>query len=198
MELAVTAFRLMAPALQAPSRTREVEMQADVQTATASTVAPPLARVLARLAEASDMLGVAEVADVAAETAGRLQALRLEVAVVGEFKRGKSSLINALVGREVLPVGVLSLTAVPTVLEQGEEGLVVQYDDGHQERHRLDRLAEFVTEEANPGNQLGVARVTARLHTPLLDAGVRLVDTPRGRVGVCAQHPLHRRLPAQP
>ena len=97
MELAVTAFRLMAPALQAPSRTREVEMPADVQAATASTVAPPLARVLAGLAEAAKLLGVAEVADLAAETAGRLQALRLEVAVVGEFKRGKSSLINALV-----------------------------------------------------------------------------------------------------
>jgi GTP-binding protein EngB required for normal cell division len=178
MELAVTAFRLMAPALQAPSRTREVKMQADVQAATASTVDPPLARVLARLAEAAELLGVAEVADLATETSGRLQSLRLEVAVVGEFKRGKSSLLNALVGREVLPVGVLPLTAVPTVLEQGEEGLVVEYTDGHQEQHRLDQVARFVTEDANPGNRLGVARVTARLHTRLLDAGVRLVDTP--------------------
>jgi GTP-binding protein EngB required for normal cell division len=178
MELAVTAFRLMAPALQAPLPTREVEMQADVQAATASRVPPSLARVVVKLAEAAELLGVAEVADLAAETAGRLQALRLEVAVVGEFKRGKSSLINALVGREVLPVGVLPLTAVPTVLEQGEERLVVEYDDGRRERQRLERLAEFVTEDANPGNRLGVARVTARLHTPLLDAGVRLVDTP--------------------
>jgi GTP-binding protein EngB required for normal cell division len=134
--------------------------------------------VLARLAEAAELLGVAEVTDLAAMTAGRLQALRLEVAVVGEFKRGKSSLINALVGREVLPVGVLPLTAVPTVLEHGEEVLVVEYTDGHQEQHRLDELARFVTESANPGNRLGVARVTARLHTPLLDEGVRLVDTP--------------------
>jgi GTP-binding protein EngB required for normal cell division len=178
MELAVTAFRLMAPALQAPSRTREVEMQADAQTATASTVDPPLARVLARLAEAAELLGVADVADLAAETAGHLQALRLEVAVVGEFKRGKFSLINALVGREVLPVGVLPLTAVPTVLEHGEECLVVEYADGHQEQHPLGRLAEFVTEDANPGNRLGVAQVTARLQAPLLDAEVHLVDTP--------------------
>jgi GTP-binding protein EngB required for normal cell division len=178
MELAVTAFRLMAPALQAPSRDPEVEMQADVHAATASTADPPLARVLAKLAEAAELLGVAEAADLATETAGRLQALRLEVAVVGAFKRGKSSLINALVGREVLPVGVLPLTAVPTVLEQGEDGLVVEFSDGHQEQHRLDQLSRFVTEEANPGNRLGVTRVTARLHTPLLDAGVRLVDTP--------------------
>jgi GTP-binding protein EngB required for normal cell division len=176
MELAVTAFRLMAPALQALSRDREVEMEASVQAA--STVDPALARVLARLAEAAQLLGVTEVADLAAETAARLQALRLEVAVVGEFKRGKSSLINALVGREVLPVGVLPLTSVPTVLEQGEEGLVVEYTDDRQEQYRLDQLARFVTEEMNPGNRLGVTRVTARLHTPLLDAGVRLVDTP--------------------
>ena len=174
----MTAFRLMAPALQAPSRDREVEMQADVQAATASTVDPALARVLAGLAQAAELLGVDEVADLAAETAGRLQALRLEVAVVGEFKRGKSSLINALIGREVLPVGVLPLTAVPTILEQGEEGLVVEFADGRQEQHRLDQLARFVTEETNPGNHLDVAQVTARLHTPLLDAGVRLVDTP--------------------
>jgi GTP-binding protein EngB required for normal cell division len=154
-----------------------VEVQADVQAATASTVDPALARVLARLAEAAE-LGVAEVRDLAAEVTGRLQALRLEVAVVGEFKRGKSSLLNALVGREVLPVGVLPLTAVPTVIEQGEEALVVEYTDGRQEQHPLRQLASFVTEEANPGNRLGVIRVTARLHTPLLDAGVRLVDTP--------------------
>jgi GTP-binding protein EngB required for normal cell division len=155
-----------------------VEVQADVQAATASTVDPALARVLARLAEAAELLGVAEVRDLAAEVTGRLQALRLEVAVVGEFKRGKSSLLNALVGREVLPVGVLPLTAVPTVIEQGEEALVVEYTDGRQEQHPLRQLASFVTEEANPGNRLGVIRVTARLHTPLLDAGVRLVDTP--------------------
>jgi GTP-binding protein EngB required for normal cell division len=178
MELAVTAFRLMAPALQAPSRDREVEMGAGVHAATASTVEPVLARALATLAEAARRVGVADVADLAVEAAGRLRALRLEVAVVGEFKRGKSSLINALIGQDVLPVGVLPLTSVPTVLEQGEEGLVVEFADGRREQHRLDQVARFVTEDTNPGNALGVARVTARLHTPLLDAGVRLVDTP--------------------
>jgi predicted GTPase len=151
-------------------------MQASIQAA--STVDPALARVLARLATAAELLGVTEVADLAAETASRLKTLRLEVAVVGEFKRGKSSLINALIGQEVLPVGVLPLTAVPTILEQGEDGLVVEFADGRQEHHPLRQVARFVTEEANPGNRLGVARVTARLHTPLLDAGVRLVDTP--------------------
>jgi predicted GTPase len=105
-------------------------MEAGVQAPSASTVDPALARALATLAEAAGLLDMAEVADQATEAAGRLLAQRLEVAVVGEFKRGKSSLINALVGREVLPVGALPLTAVPTVLERGEEGLVVEFADG--------------------------------------------------------------------
>jgi ribosome biogenesis GTPase A len=139
---------------------------------------PTLARALETLAEVAGRLGAAEVAEQVAEAAGRLQALVLEVAVVGEFKRGKSSLINALLGRQVLPVGVLPLTAVPTVLERGEEGLLVEYADGRREQHTLDQLARFATEDANPANTLGVTRVTARLHAPLLDDGVRLVDTP--------------------
>jgi GTP-binding protein EngB required for normal cell division len=149
-------------------------MKAGAQTSTD----PALARALETLAEVAGRLGAAEVAEQVAEAAGRLQALVLEVAVVGEFKRGKSSLINALLGRQVLPVGVLPLTAVPTVLERGEEGLLVEYADGRRERHDLDRIARFVTEDANPANTLGVTRVTARLHAPLLDDGVRLVDTP--------------------
>jgi GTP-binding protein EngB required for normal cell division len=149
-------------------------MKAGVQT----TADPALACALDTLAEVAGRLGAAEVAEQVAEAAGRLTALVLEVAVVGEFKRGKSSLINALLDRQVLPVGVLPLTAVPTVLERGQEGLLVEYADGRREQHPLDRIARFVTEDANPANTLGVARVTARLHAPLLDEGVRLVDTP--------------------
>ena len=139
---------------------------------------PSLVEALATLAEAARLLGAGELGEQAAEAAGRLQALDLEVAVVGEFKRGKSSLVNALIGRQVLPVGVLPLTAVPTVLERGDEALLVDFADGRAERHDLGEIARFVTEEGNPGNPLGVARVTARLHLPLLDEGVRLVDTP--------------------
>jgi GTP-binding protein EngB required for normal cell division len=139
---------------------------------------PALAQALETVAEVAGRLGAAEVAEQVAEAAGRLQALVLEVAVVGEFKRGKSSLINALLGRQVLPVGVLPLTAVPTMVERGEEALLVEYADGRREQLALDQVARFVTEDANPANALGVRRVTARLHAPLLDDGVRLVDTP--------------------
>jgi predicted GTPase len=46
----------------------------------------------------------------------RLDAARLRVLVVGEAKRGKSTLINALLGRDVLPSGVTPLTAVATTV----------------------------------------------------------------------------------
>jgi len=133
---------------------------------------------LRTLGDVARRLGVDEVAEQAAEAAARLRHLVLEVAMVGEFKRGKSSLVNALLERDVLPVGVLPLTAVPTILERGEEGCTVEFADGHAEPHPLPALTGFVTEAQNPGNRLGVARVTARLHAPLLDDGVRLVDTP--------------------
>jgi hypothetical protein len=100
--------------LQVPSWDREVEMEAGVHAA--STVDRALARVLARLAEAAELLGVAEVADLAAGTAGRLQALR-EVAVVGEFKRGKFSLtpIKAVpAALETKPMAPTTPPLIPT------------------------------------------------------------------------------------
>src|SRR6266508_3235055 len=148
--------------------------------------ATPLEASLAKLASAAELLGLADVAGQVGEAARRLAGLELEVAVVGEFKRGKSTLLNALIGVEVLPAGVLPLTAVPTVLERGEPVCRVTFTDGHTEEHDLGAVAEVVTEEHNPGNRLGVQRVVVRLHAPLLDEGVRLVDTPG--VGSVLEH----------
>ena len=44
---------------------------------------------------------------------------RFALAVVGQFKRGKSSLMNAIIGRDILPTGVLPLTSAITVLKYG-------------------------------------------------------------------------------
>src|SRR6266511_3606402 len=138
--------------------------------------ATPLEASLAKLASAAELLGLADVAGQVGEAARRLAGLELEVAVVGEFKRGKSTLLNALIGVEVLPAGVLPLTAVPTVLERGEPVCRVTFTDGHTEEHDLGAVAEFVTEEHNPGNRLGVQRVVVRLHAPLLEHNTRATD----------------------
>jgi GTP-binding protein EngB required for normal cell division len=109
----------------------------------------------------------------------RLDAARLRVLAAGEAKRGKSTLINALLGRDVLPSGVTPLTAIATTVRYGDDSRVeVVFRDGHEEKHPLTALADFVTEKRNPRNERMVAGVTVYLDAPVLSGGVELVDTP--------------------
>lgn len=110
--------------------------------------------------------------------ARRLGAGQFVVSVVGEFNRGKSTLLNALVGAEVLPTGVLPLTTVATELCFGEPGAVVEHLDGTTVAIDPADVADFVTEERNPLNERMVALVRVRGRWPLLEPGVVLVDTP--------------------
>src|SRR5690606_18519833 len=60
------------------------------------------------------------------------------VAVVGEFNRGKSTLVNRLMGRDLLPTGSLPVTRGPVTVRPGpEEALTVRWPDGRRERRRL-------------------------------------------------------------
>ena len=114
----------------------------------------------------------------AERVAKRLAEGRFHVMVVGEFKWGKSTLMNALPGAEVLPTGVLPLTAVMTEVVHGVEGATVVGADGGRFDIGLDALADYVTEASNPGNERGVVRVEVRVPAPVLGSGVVLVDTP--------------------
>ena len=116
--------------------------------------------------------------------AARLDAGDFLVAVVGEFKRGKSTLVNALVGEAVLPTGVLPLTAVATELRFGPPSARVVYLDGRTEEIDTGRIATFATESINPQNSLGVARIELRGRWPMLEPGAVLVDTP----GIASLH----------
>jgi GTP-binding protein EngB required for normal cell division len=109
----------------------------------------------------------------------RLDAARLRVLVVGEAKRGKSTLVNALLGRDMLPSGVTPLTAVTTTVRYGDdERAEVRFLDGHDEKHPLAALPDLVTERGNPGNRRRIAGVTVYVAAPVLAGGVELVDTP--------------------
>jgi GTP-binding protein EngB required for normal cell division len=109
----------------------------------------------------------------------RLDAARLRVLVAGEAKRGKSTLINALLGRAVLPAGVTPLTAVATTVRYGDDPHAeVRFADGHEEKQPLTALPDLVTERGNPGNRRHVVAVTVYLDAPVLAGGVELVDTP--------------------
>ena len=116
----------------------------------------------------------------------RLVTERFQLAVLGQFKRGKSTVLNALLGQSVLPIGVVPVTAIPTFLESAAtpsirvtyvSGKVEEFEPKGAEALR-EKLATFVTEEANPRNVLNVARVDVFLPAELLERGVVLIDTP--------------------
>jgi Dynamin family len=110
---------------------------------------------------------------------GRLREGRLRVLVTGEAKRGKSTLLNALLGRAVLPMGVTPLTALATTVRYGQpEGASVVFRDGRVEDCPLSAFADFVTERGNPGNRRDVVSVTVMVDAPVLARGAELVDTP--------------------
>jgi predicted GTPase len=105
---------------------------------------------------------------------------RFTLAVVGQFKRGKSSLMNALIGRELLPTGVLPLTSAITILRFGpREQIVVSWEHSDFQREEpISALADYVTEQGNPGNQKKVRAVYVEAASPFLRRGLEFVDTP--------------------
>ena len=117
----------------------------------------------------------------------RLAEERLQIAVLGQFKRGKSTFINALLGAAVLPTGVVPLTALPTFISWGPEPRIVVLFKGAALREEFapqtiseirDTLFRFVAEEANPENRLRVERVELFFPADLLADGTVLIDTP--------------------
>lgn len=111
----------------------------------------------------------------------RLERDVLTIAVVGDYKQGKTSLVNGLLGRALLPIDADLATAVPTLVRAGAPNVTV-----HRSREAgtssdavtLDAIGDWVSEWGNPGNREQVDLVEVALEHPLLSAGVALVDTP--------------------
>jgi GTPase SAR1 family protein/uncharacterized protein YukE len=112
---------------------------------------------------------------------------RFHLAVLGQFKRGKSTLLNALLGEAVLPAAVVPVTAIPTFIRSGDALRArVMYNDGRPaatltagQADDLARLLScFVTETGNPKNHLSVSYVEVFHPAPILSQGLVLIDTP--------------------
>jgi len=112
---------------------------------------------------------------------------RFQLAVLGQFKRGKSTLLNALLGEEILPTSFLPLTAIPTYISWGkrrtatvffQDGQPPQCTETDDQIVLKEFLARYVTERENPENRRGVSHVEVTHPAPILARGVVLIDTP--------------------
>ncbi|HEX7657949.1 MAG TPA: dynamin family protein [Pseudonocardiaceae bacterium] len=113
------------------------------------------------------------------EALDRARTGRVRVLVLGEAKRGKSTLVNTLFDAELLPTGALPLTSVATVVTVGSPTEAqARYLDGRVETINLDQVAALVSERGNPSNKHHVDRVNITASSPHLPAGTEVVDTP--------------------
>jgi len=109
----------------------------------------------------------------------KLQENRFNLVMLGAFKRGKSTLINALLGEPLLPTAVVPLTSVVTIIEYGEQlKIEVIFQNGQRREIRREELADYITERGNPRNQKGVWEVVIAYPSDYLRDGVRIIDTP--------------------
>lgn len=133
---------------------------------------------LSRLAQVAERLGEASLLADIRQLVTRIEEGRFFVVCIGQFKRGKSTLLDALVGEPVLPSGVVPVTAVPTVLRYGDQKTARVLIDEKWQAIRPEELAQYVSEELNPENKKRVEGVEVFLPAPLLASGMCLVDTP--------------------
>jgi len=117
----------------------------------------------------------------------RLLEGRFHLAVLGQFKRGKSTLLNALLGEVVLPTAIVPLTAIPTFVRSGQTcsaKIIFEDEKAPMENKACDSkelvnfVSKYVTETANPANQLMVQQVEIFHPAEILRNGVVLIDTP--------------------
>jgi GTPase Era involved in 16S rRNA processing len=116
----------------------------------------------------------------------RLDGGPLRVAVLGQFKRGKSTLLNALLGAPLLPSGVIPVTAIPTFVRAGAGATKARiiFADGKAaaefsgEADIQSALEQHISEAQNPRNCLQVEKVEIELRSDFLGRGVLAIDTP--------------------
>ncbi len=115
-----------------------------------------------------------------ADLFARLAEDRFNLVVVGRFSRGKSSLMNAMLGTERLPTGIVPLTSVITTVSYGSsERAMIQHEGWNLELEiPLDKLPDYITQQGNPGNERRVEIAKIELPSELLRRGFHFVDTP--------------------
>ena len=138
-----------------------------------------LGSALERLASLASRAGVAQIEKEALSLAARVAEGRFYLACVGQFKRGKSTLLDALLDELILPIGVVPVTALPTVVRYGcERSARILLRGSEWRQIDISALESYVSEEKNPENRKDVIAIEVFVPSELLATGMCLVDTP--------------------
>jgi GTP-binding protein EngB required for normal cell division len=110
----------------------------------------------------------------------RLAEDRFVLLVAGRFSRGKTSLMNAILGLDRLPTGILPLTSVITSVAYGrpERVQLEQERGGLPIEIPMEALADYITERGNPGNARRIHIAHVALPAEILRRGFHFVDSP--------------------
>lgn len=128
-----------------------------------------------------DALGMKKASESINETLRKAAEDSFDVAVVGEFRRGKSTLINALLGQDILPSDVLPTTATLNRVTYGITPFVkIEYKDGTTEDIEIDRLSDYVTKLTEESEQRASTIRQATVHYPInyCKNNIDIIDTP--------------------
>lgn len=147
-----------------------------------------LARTLNDVSALVKVSGRTDLARRLEETSVRLRDPGVRVIVVGQFKQGKSKLINALVNAPACPVDDDVATSVPTMVGYSDTPsawITVEAPESTPSKPRftrhpipLDEVSTYVSERGNPSNQRHVLSAEVFLPREILRGGLNLVDSP--------------------
>ncbi len=115
------------------------------------------------------------------QTLSLIQNKSLNVAIIGEFRRGKSSLINALLGMPVLPVDIEPTTAAINRVTYGlKPRAIVHFKDGSSSEIPIGELSDYVTKLTPTSAQLAATVKEAEIQYPteLCSNNIDIIDTP--------------------
>lgn len=132
----------------------------------------------------NEITGENNIEDIFKKSAEDIVSNQCIIPILGTQGSGKSSFLNALLFCDIiLPVDADETTCIPTAIVYGEhEGLkaFVYFKDGQKKEIECTEkaLADYVHQEKNPGNELGISHIEITVRNELLRNGITLVDLP--------------------
>ena len=108
----------------------------------------------------------------------KLSNSNMTISVIGQFKRGKSTLSNCILGKNYMPVGIVPITSAVTKVVYGRQSAEVCFENGEIRPVEIDELSAYISEQENAQNKLGGKEVVIHSESDFLKNGITYVDTP--------------------